>query len=91
MGSNPGYVSSLIFSTLTGTETKLFTILRRFCDSCKELVQLIALIRAYLLTSLRTLKSTTSVLVYCCCELSHVIFLKLRKKDMLAKLSNFTK
>jgi hypothetical protein len=39
----------------TGTETKVFTILRRFCDSCTELDQLIALFRAYLSTSLRTL------------------------------------
>ena len=31
------------------------------------------------------------VLVFGCCELSHVIFLMLRKKELLAMLSKFTK
>jgi hypothetical protein len=30
-------------------------------------------------------------LVFGCCELSHVIFLNLRKKELLGKLSKFTK
>ena len=33
---------------------------------------------------------STCPLVFGCCELSHVIFLKLRKKKLLAKLSKFT-
>ena len=38
-----------------------------------------------------SLGSSTCPLVFGCCELSHVIFLKLRKKELLAKLSKFTK
>ena len=34
---------------------------------------------------------STCPLVFGRCELSHVIFLKLRKKELLAKLSKFTK
>ena len=33
----------------------------------------------------------TCPLAFGCCELSHVIFLKLRKKELLAKVSKFTK
>ena len=34
---------------------------------------------------------STCPLVFCCWELSHVIFFKLRKKELLAKLRKFTK
>ena len=37
------------------------------------------------------LRCSTCPLLFGCCELSHVIFLKLRKKELLAKLSKFTK
>ena len=36
-------------------------------------------------------RCSTSPLVLDCCELSHVIFLKQKKKELLARLSKFTK
>ena len=39
----------------------------------------------------RSLRCSTCPLVFDCWELSHVIFLMLRKKELLAKLSKFTK
>ena len=36
-------------------------------------------------------RCSTCPLVFECCKLSYVIFLKLRKKELLAKLSKFTK
>ena len=37
------------------------------------------------------LRCSTCTLVFGCCELSHVIFLKLRKKELLAKWSKLSK
>ena len=39
----------------------------------------------------RWFRCSTCLLVFFCWELSHVIFLKLRKKELLAKLKKFTK
>ena len=47
--------------------------------------------KASVTSSFRVNRAADGPLIFGCCELSHVIFLMLRTKELLAKISKFTK
>ena len=95
--SKSNYVTKKIWKLVTYFGEKKFRILleRKLKYSFKkiltDLVECYFLYKVALYPGAAELRCSTRPLVFGCWKLSHVIFLKLRKKELLAKLSKFTK